>query len=105
MAGRQQGHFEAANRRAFLKWDDVLVSLAWQARLHQPRGTFRQNDFIVRRDMIGMGVGHERERFLVPWIEPDVLTRQINATFVMNRNHAEKIVALPQMRECDCARD
>jgi hypothetical protein len=40
---------------------------------------------------------------LVPWIEPDVLTRQINATFVMNRNHAEKIVALPQMRECDCA--
>jgi len=57
----------------------------------------------VRRGMIGMGVRHEREGFLVPWIEPDVLIREINATFVMNCDHAEKIVALPQMRECDCA--
>ena len=90
MAGRQQHHFKAANHRAFLKWDDVLVSLARKARLHQPRGAFRHNDFIVRRDMIGVGVRYEREGFLVPRIEPDVLIREINATFVMNRNHAEK---------------
>jgi hypothetical protein len=35
-------------------------------------------------------VRHEREGFLVPRIEPHVVIREINATFVMNRDHAEK---------------
>lgn len=41
--------------------------------------------------MIAVRMRDERERFPIPRIEPDIFVRQINAAFVTNFNHAEKL--------------
>jgi hypothetical protein len=46
----------------------------------------------VRRDVIAMGVGNERERLRVPRIEPDVFLRQINAAVVSHFYHGQNLL-------------
>ena len=66
----------------------MLVPFPRQPRLHQPRRSFRNDDLVVRRDVIAVGMGNERERLGIRRIEPDILFGQINAAFVSHFDHA-----------------
>lgn len=65
----------------------MLIPLARQARLHQTRGSFRDNDFLVRRNVIAVRMRNEGERFRIPRIEPEIVLRQMNATMITHLNH------------------
>jgi hypothetical protein len=43
----------------------------------------------VRRDVVTVRVGNKRETFCVPWVQPEILLRQVNTALVANFNHAE----------------
>jgi hypothetical protein len=69
----------------------MFVAFPRQTRLHQPGRSFRNNDFLMRCDVVAVGVGDERKRLPVPRVEPDVFVRQKDAALVTNFNHAEKL--------------
>ena len=69
----------------------MFVAFAGQARLHQASGPFRDDDFVVRRDMVAVRMGDKGERLRVPRIEPDIFVRQINSALVLHRNHSGKL--------------
>lgn len=48
----------------------------------------------MRRDVVTVRVGNERETFCVPWIQPEILLRQVNTAFVANFDHAENYFAI-----------
>jgi hypothetical protein len=48
----------------------------------------------VRRDVVTVCVGNERETFCVPWVEPEILLRQVNAALVANFDHTENYLAI-----------
>ena len=73
--------------RALAESDHVFVALPRQARLHQPRGSFGDDDFVMRRDVIAVGMRDKREWLSVPGIQPKVFLRQINAPVVANFDH------------------
>ena len=77
------------HRSSFAEGQDVLVPFARHSRLHQPGRALRQNDLVVRRNMIAVGMRHEREPFHVPRVQPQILRRQINAALVSNIDHTE----------------
>ena len=78
---------------------DVLVPFAGEPGLHQARGPFRDDDLVVRRDVVAVGVGDEGERFRVPRIEPDVFVRQVNPALVLDRIIGGKLAASRGTRE------
>ena len=43
----------------------------------------------MRRDMVTVRVRHERERFCVPWVQPEILLRQVNPALIANLDHPE----------------
>ena len=93
MAGREEGDVEAADDGSHPKRQNMLVPFAGQAGLHQARGAFRNDDLVMRRDMIAVGVRDKGERFRIPGIEPDVFVRQVEPAFVLHPNHAGKLAA------------
>lgn len=50
--------------------------------------------FLVRRDVITVRMGNEREAFCVPGVQPEILLRQINTSLVANFDHAENYFAI-----------
>ena len=68
--------------------------------LHQVRCALGDDNFLVRRDMVTMRVGNEREAFCVPWIEPEIVLRQVNAALVANCNHPKKLLRNPGDFHC-----
>jgi hypothetical protein len=67
----------------------MLDARARQPDLHQACCAFGNNHLLVRRDVVTVRVGNERETFCIPWVQPEILLRQVNAAFVANFNHAE----------------
>jgi hypothetical protein len=41
----------------------------------------------VRRYVVAMRVRNESEALCIPWVQPQILFRQINAALVPNLNH------------------
>jgi hypothetical protein len=39
-------------------------------------------------------VRNERETFCVPWVQPEILLRQVNTALVANLDHAENYFAI-----------
>jgi len=39
-------------------------------------------------------VGNERETFRVPWVQPEILLRQVNTALIANFDHAENYFAI-----------
>ena len=72
MAGGQERDTQAADRRQLTKWQDVFVAFAGKARLHQTRSSFRNDDLVVRSDVVAVCMGNESERSCVRRIEPNV---------------------------------
>src|SRR5215469_4970286 len=94
MPGRYQHQIDAANRSPFPKWQSMLDARARQANLHQARRAFGNDHLLVWRDVVAVRVGNKRQTFWVPWIQPEVLLRQINTALVANFNHAESYVPI-----------
>ena len=46
----------------------------------------------MRRDVVTVRMGNERKAFRVPGIQPEILIRQVNTTFIANFDHAEKLL-------------
>ena len=67
----------------------MLDAQARETDLHQVRRALGDDNFSVRCDMVTMGVRNERETFCVPWIEPQIVLRQVDAAVVANCNHAK----------------
>ena len=66
MAGRQQHQIDIVHPSLLAERQHVFDPRARHARLHQTRSALGQNDFLVRRDVIAVGVRNEREAALVP---------------------------------------
>jgi hypothetical protein len=81
----------------------MLDARTRQADLHQACCALGNDHLLVRRDVVAMRVGNERETLCVPWIQPEILLRQVNTALVANFNHARKL--LPNLREFHSKRD
>src|SRR5262245_16048298 len=67
----------------------MLDARALQPDPHQACCAFRNDYLPVRCDVVTVGVRNKRERFCVPWVQPEILLRQVNTAFIANFNHAE----------------
>src|SRR2546423_7990563 len=90
VSGGNERDLKAADGLFLAEVQDVLVPFTRHPRLHEPRGALRDDDLVVRGDVIAVGMRHEGERLRIPRIEPDRFVRQINAAAVSNFNHAAK---------------
>jgi hypothetical protein len=75
MPGRYQRQINAANRSPLPKWQWMLDAPARQTDLHQTCCALGNDYFMVRRDVVAMRVGNEREMLWVPWVQPEILLR------------------------------
>jgi hypothetical protein len=94
MPGRYQHQIDAANRSSFPKWQWMLDARARQTDPHQACCAFRNDHFLVRRDVVTVRVGNERETFSVPWVQPEILLRQVDTALIANFDHAENYFAI-----------
>jgi hypothetical protein len=97
MSRRHQHHVYVANSSSLPKWQRMLDARARQADPHQTRCAFGKNDLRMRRDVVAVRVGNERETFWVPWVQPEILLRQVDTALVANFNHTEEL--LPNLHE------
>src|SRR4029077_7856526 len=89
----------------------MLDARARQTDPHQACCALRNDHLLVPRDVVTMRVGNERETFCVPWVQPEILLRQVNTALVANFDHAENyfaicvssIARLMPMSTVDCA--
>ena len=72
----------------------MLDARARQPDLHQACRALRNDDLLVQRNVVTVRVRNERERFCVPWVQPEILLRQVNAAFIANFDHAENYFAI-----------
>jgi len=71
----------------FTKWQNVFDATTREPVLKQTRCSLGNDNLLVRRYVVAMRVRNEREALCVPWVQPQILLRQINAAFVTNFNH------------------
>jgi hypothetical protein len=69
----------------------MFRSVTWQPVLEQTRCPLGNNDLLVRRYVVAVGVRNESKAFCVPGIQPQIWLRQVKPAFVMNFNHSEEI--------------
>src|SRR5215475_13322267 len=67
----------------------MLDTRARQADPHQACCGLGNNHLPVRRNVVTVRVRNECKRFCVPWVEPEILLRQVNTAFIANFNHLE----------------
>jgi hypothetical protein len=65
-----------------------------QTDTHQACCALGNDHLLVRRDVVTVRVGNECETFSVPWVQPEILCRQINTALVANFDHAENYFAI-----------
>ena len=71
----------------------MLDARARQTDLHQACCALRNDHLLMRRDVVTVRVGNERETFCVPRVQPEILLRQVNTALVANFDHAENYFA------------
>src|SRR4029434_580678 len=79
---------------SFPKWQWMLDARARQPGPHQACCALRNDHLLVRSDMVTVRVGNESETFRLPWVQPEILLRQVNTALVANFNHAENYFAI-----------
>ena len=72
----------------------MLDARTRQTYLHQVRRAFGDHNFLVRCNMVAVRVRNERETFCIPWVQPEILLRQVNTALVANFDHAENYFAI-----------
>src|SRR5205814_724459 len=86
----------------------MLDAQARETDLHQVRRALGDDNLSVRCDMVAVRVRNECETFCVPWIEPEIVLRQVNAAVVADCNHAKNyfgIGGVPCARKSKCQTD
>ena len=94
MPGRYQHYIDAADRSSFPKWQWMLDARARQTDLHEACCALGNDHLLVRRDVVTVRMGNERKAFRVPGIQPEILIRQVNTTFIANFDHAQNYFAI-----------
>src|SRR4029079_15307929 len=94
MPGRYQRYINAADRSSFPKWQWMLDARARQTDPHQACCALGNDHLLVRRDVVTVRVGNEGETFSVPWVQPEIPLRQVNAALVATFDHAENYFAI-----------
>ena len=89
MTGGEKSDVEAANFSGLAKRQNDFLAVAWKARLHQAGRAFRNDDLLMRCNVIAMGMRNECQGFRIPRIQPNILSRQKDAAPVMNIDHSE----------------
>src|SRR6516162_1709709 len=95
MPSRYQHHVDTVNGASFTKWQCMLDARARQAVLHQACCALGNDNLPVWRDVVAMRVGNERKVLCFPWIQPDILFRQVDSALVTNFNHKKKYFRIP----------
>ncbi len=72
MAGGEKRNPQVADHRRLTKRQDVFVAFTGKARLHQASGALRDDNLVVRSDVVAVRMRDEGERSCVLRIEPDV---------------------------------
>ena len=72
----------------------MLDARARQTDPHQACCALRNDHLLVRRDVVTVRVGNERETFCVPWVQPEILLRQVDTALIANFDHAENYFAI-----------
>ena len=72
----------------------MLDARARQTDPHQACCALRKDHLLMRRDVVTVRVGNERETFCVPWVQPEMLLRQVNTALIANFDHAENYFAI-----------
>jgi hypothetical protein len=67
----------------------MLDARAREADPHQACCALRNDHFLVRRDVVTVRVRNEGEGFCVPWVQPEILLRQVNTALIPNFNHVQ----------------
>ena len=68
--------------------------------VHQRGGHVRAQRRLVAGEVVGMGVGNERPWFRIPWVQPQVELRQVQAALETNFDHAgPRSMKLPRHRQ------
>ena len=68
--------------------------------LHQVRRALGDDNFLVRCNVVAVRMRNERKAFCIPWIEPEIVLRQVNAALVANCNHPKKLLRNPGDFHC-----
>ena len=93
VTGGQECYIEIVHCSLLAKRQHVLCARAGQTRPHQARGAFRDNDFVVRRNVVAVRVRNESETLPVPGVEPQIVRGQINAPLITNFDHNKNLGA------------
>ena len=72
----------------------MLDARARQTDPHQACCALGNDHLLMRRDVVTVRVGNERETFSVPRVQPEIPLRQVNTALVANFNHAENYFAI-----------
>jgi hypothetical protein len=75
----------------FTKWQNVFEATTRHPLLKQARCSLGNDNLLVRRYVVAMRVRDESEVLRIPWVQPQILPRQINAAFVTNFNHQKEV--------------
>ena len=67
---------------------------ARQTSMQEACCALRNDDLLVRRDVVAVRVRNERETFCIPWVQPEILLRQIDTALVANFDHSENYLAI-----------
>src|SRR5438270_9326294 len=71
----------------FTEWQDVFDSRPRHSRLEQTRGALGKNHFLVRRDVVAVGMRNESEPLRLPGIEPQIVRGKENPVIVAHIEH------------------
>lgn len=72
----------------------MLDTRARQADPHQACCGLGNNYLTVWRNVVTVRVRNECKRFCIPWVQPEILLRQVNTALVANFDHAENYFAI-----------
>ena len=89
MAGWKQGDLHSPDIRFLAERQDKFLAASRQARAHQTRGAFRNDNLAMRCNVIAMGVRNEGEILCLPRVEPEILLRQKDTALVSDIDHTE----------------
>ena len=89
MTGWKKGDVEATNFGGLAKRQNDFLAIPRKARLDQTSRAFRNDDLLMRCDVIAMGMRNKCEGFRIPGIQPNILSWQKDAALVLNIDHSE----------------
>lgn len=91
VAGRQQRKIDIVHTMFLAKTQNVLAPATGHARMQESGCAWRNDDLIMRRDVVAVRMGNEGETFAIPRIEPKVILRQVNTALVTNIYHVANL--------------